>query len=402
MPSVRSQLFAEGRAKVLAFCWLGWLFDFYDLVLFTFVKNQIADELQLDVNGAIAWVDGWTFLAAAVGGFAIGRIADRTGRRQALALSILCYSVGAGMTAAANGFWSLLLARVVTGLGVGGEWGIGHAIVAETYPAHLRGRAAGILQAATPLAMALAAAVGCLIAPATGWRVCFLASALPALLVFFVRRAVPAAALASRARESLVALFAPAHRRASWSLLALLVVHMAGFWSVYSWMPLALGREHKLPPARIFEYQLTVNLTQCLADVAFGFLADRFGRRRVFAGLCLLFATTILGVAWRYDAIARDYAVFTWAMAVAGFGTGTWSAFGPLFAANYPEHLRASAASGFYNLARGTQLLMMPLLGWLATGTGTYAGGLFVGAAMGVFSAVLIYTVPESRRPPAT
>ncbi|MCC6672434.1 MAG: MFS transporter [Planctomycetes bacterium] len=397
---VRDELFGHGRGRVLAFCWLGWVFDFYDLILFAFLKVAIARDLGLEVTGPIAWIDGWTLFATAVGGFWFGRIADATGRRRALVLSILVYSAGAFGTAFAQDYWSLLAARCLTGIGVGGEWGIGHAIVAETYPERLRGRAAGILQAGTPFAMGLAAAVGCFAGPEIGWRACFLLSGLPALLVVFARAALPDAKVPKPAATgSWRELFLPPFARPSAALLALLLVHMAGFWCTYAWMPTALLKERGASPAFVGVYQLGVAAAQIAADVAFGFLADRYGRRRVFAWFCGLFTAGLLVVAWRYQTLTQDLAWFTLAMALTGFGTGTWSCFGVLFAVNYPERLRATAASGFYNVGRGAQLVTQPLMGWLAASTGTYAGALHVGAAMGALSAVLIWLVPDRRRP---
>jgi hypothetical protein len=111
--------------------------------------------------------------------------------------------------------------------------------------------------------------------------------------------------------------------------------------------------------------------------------------------LCLLFATGLATVALGFERIAADMRLFTLAMAVTGFGTGTWSCFGPLFAANYPESLRATAASGFYNLGRGAQFLLQPALIAGVQATGTYAFALWVGVAMGVLSALLIWGVPD-------
>ena len=103
-------LFRDGRGRVLVFCWLGWVFDFYDLILFSFLKHGIAEELGLPLDGAVAWIEGWSLLATAVGGFAFGRVADRVGRRQAMVWSIVVFSIGALWTGLADGFWSLLFA----------------------------------------------------------------------------------------------------------------------------------------------------------------------------------------------------------------------------------------------------------------------------------------------------
>jgi len=167
---IGQELLGNGRGRVLLFCWLGWVFDFFDLFMFSLLNTRIAADLGLDANRDIAWIEGWVMFATAFGGFGLGWVADRWGRRPAMVWSILIYSAGTVATGFAEGYWTLLAARVVTAIGVGGEWGIGHALVAETYPLHLRGRAAGILQAGTPFAIALAAAFGCL--SGIGWRNC--------------------------------------------------------------------------------------------------------------------------------------------------------------------------------------------------------------------------------------
>jgi MFS family permease len=393
------ELLAGPRGRVLLFCWLGWVFDFYDLMLFAFLRVGIAEELRLELTSEVAWIDGLTLAATAVGGFAFGRFADRRGRRRALQASILVYSGGALLTAFADGFASLLLARVVTGVGVGGEWGVGHAVVAETYPEELRGRAAGILQAGSPIAMALAAAVGCFAGPEIGWRACFLLSALPAGLVFFARRALPGQDRApGRASGSLAALFGAAYRRASLSILAVLTLHMTGFWSCYAWLPTMLIKEGGVSLAFVGWFQIGVNSVHVIADVLFGFLADRFGRRRVFVVFCLVFAAGLGSVAVGYGALSHDLVLFGFAIAAVGLGAGTWSAFGVLFGDCYREDVRATAASGFYNLARGAQLVSQPLIGWLAATTGTFAVALHVGAATALLSAFAIGLVPPAPR----
>jgi len=406
-------LFADGRGRVLLFCWLGWVFDFYDLILFSFTKGAVAAELGLETYGSVAWIEGWSLLATAVGGFVFGRTADRIGRRQAMVASIVVFSFGALLTGLATGFWSLLLARVVTGLGVGGEWGIGHAVVADYWHGRQRDRVHGILQAGSPVAMALAAAVGCFLAPMpeVGWRPVFLGSAGLGLVALAGRWSMPGPdrVVARGERLPARALWAPAHRRASAVLLSVLTLHMAGFWSVYAELPAALMRLHRVSATDVGWFQIQVNAVHVVADVLFGFLAARLGRVRVFVAFCLLFALGQGLVLQQLDVLAADFSHFTIAVALMGLGAGTWSCFGALFGQHYPAALRATAAATFYALARAIQLPSKPAIGEAFERTGSFAPALWGGIACALGSAAVILLLPRrdaervsASRPPTT
>jgi len=385
-------LFANGRGRVLLFCWLGWVFDFYDLILFSFTKNGIAKELGLEVTGSVAWIEGWSLLATAVGAFVFGRVADCTGRRVAMVLSIVVFSLGALLTGVASGYWSLLAARLVTGLGVGGEWGIGHAVVADYWNGRARDRVHGILQAGSPVAMAMAAAVACFVAPLpqVGWRAVFVASSLLGLLALAGRWSMPGPdrAVAAAERRPARELFAPAHRRASVVLLTILVLHMAGFWCVYAELPGALMRMHHVTAHDVGWFQIQVNAVHVVADVLFGFLAARFGRVRMFVSFCLVFALGQWLVLQQLENVTADFSTFTVAVAAMGLGAGTWSCFGALFGEHYPAALRATAAATFYAVARAVQLPVKPALGAAFAEAGTFAPALWIGIACALLSAV--------------
>ena len=394
-PAATDPLLAGGRLRVLAFCWLGWVFDFYDLILFAFTKAAIGRDLGLEL-ASVQWIEGWSLAATALGGFAFGRLADRVGRRPAMVASIATFSVGALLTGCADGFWSLWLARFVCGFGVGGEWGIGHALVAEVWRGRHRDRVHGLQQAGSPVAMALAAAVGCFLAPQVGWRSVFVASAGLGALALAARRALPASAGAPPATQPAPtsALWSRAHRRASAVLLAVLTLHMAGFWCVYAELPRVLMAERQLPLAEVGWFQIQVNAVHVLADVAFGFVAARFGRLRVFVASCLLFALGHAAVL----AVLRDdghsFAAFTVAVAAMGLGAGTWSCFGALFGRCYPAELRATAASTFYAAARLVQLPLKPAVaGFLVAGATD--GLLWIGIGCALGSAALIGLLPR-------
>lgn len=396
--TAQPSMFAGGRGRVLLFCVLGWVFDLYDLVLFSFSKRQIAAELGLDPNGSVAWIEGWSLLATAVGAFVFGRVADRVGRRQAMVASIVLFSLGAFATGLASGFWSLLLARVVTGLGVGGEWGIGHAVVAEHWDGRQRDRVHGILQAASPVAVALAAVVACWLAPLAevGWRAVFLGSSALGLLALAGRWAMPGPDPVTAApRAPFAALFAPTMRRTSVVLLAVLTLHMAGFWCVYAELPGQLMAQHAVPAAGVGWFFVQVNAVHVLADVAFGFLAASLGRVRVFVAFCLCFALGHWLVLQQLDSVAADFGTFTLSVAAMGLGAGTWSCFGALFGQHYPPALRATAAATFYALARGVQLPLKPLVGGLFERAGSFAPALWIGIGCALGSAVLMLCLPR-------
>src|SRR5881296_3531174 len=176
--------------RILALTWAGWLFDFYDLILYTFLLAPISRELGLG-REAHAVLLGASLGATALGGALFGYLADRFGRKAVLEWSILTYSAGTVLCGLAPGIATLLAARLVTGLGVGGEWAIGHALLAESVPARLRGRFGALLQTGAPVGVGLAALIGSFVAPRIGWRAAFILSGCPALLVTVIRRALP-------------------------------------------------------------------------------------------------------------------------------------------------------------------------------------------------------------------
>jgi MFS family permease len=189
---------------VLAAAWLGWGFDVFDALLFNFVApNAVPTLLRLPLGSPEArqatlfWTGVLTsilLIGWAAGGLIFGWFADRYGRKRALFVTISIYAVGTALCAAATEMWHLVLFRVVASLGIGGEWAVGAALVAETVPQERRVEAGTIVYTSSPLGIILASTVNYHVAgvwfaddPAISWRYVFLCGLAPVLVALLVR-----------------------------------------------------------------------------------------------------------------------------------------------------------------------------------------------------------------------
>ena len=166
-----------------------WALDAFDFFLFVFAVSAIAKEFHATVT-AVAEGIFWTLAMRPVGALLFGYLAERYGRRPILMVNVVSYSLCELASAAAPNLTVLLVLRAVFGLAMGGEWGVGAALALETLPAKNRGFFSGLLQEGYVLGYLLASLVYRFLFGAIGWRGMFVVGAAPALLVFYVRRAV--------------------------------------------------------------------------------------------------------------------------------------------------------------------------------------------------------------------
>ncbi|OGF14599.1 MAG: MFS transporter [Candidatus Eisenbacteria bacterium RBG_16_71_46] len=397
---------------ILGMSWAGWLFDFYDLMLFAFLLVPIKKSLGLD-DVALSLLLGASLAATAMGGIAFGYLADRFGRRIVLSWTIGVYSLGAFLCGFAGGFYSLLVFRIVTGLGVGGEWATGQTLVGETFPARMRARYAAVMQTGAPLGIALAALVGGFLEPAFaaafgdawGWRACFYVSVAPALLVMAIRRYMPESDVwlerrrlrQPRERGQLAELLlTPRLRRLFLLGLVLALTDMSAYWFTYSWLPKYLYDQLGYSMARSGVWMLVTQAGGLIGYLSFGVFADAFGRRVSYTAYSLIWAVGLVAVTLFWSQIAVWPYLTLFFMFVVGLGTGNFSGYGPIFAEIFPTKIRNTAMGTAFNLARGVQFLTPLVIAQVATRYGL-GGGISLAALFAVFTGLWVWTLPETR-----
>jgi MFS family permease len=382
---------------------LGWMLDGFDIMLYALVVSALLRDLSISARVA-GLLGSVTLVASGIGGIVFGVIADRFGRRPALMASILVYSIFTAACGLAQSIWQLGACRFLLGLGMGGEWTSGAAMVSETWPDRHRGKAVALMQSAWAIGYAAAAVVVALVLPRYGWRVVFVIGILPALLTLWIRRSVKESDVwlqsrANRAHPS-ATIKDVFHGRfaGTTALLTLLSTStIFAYWGLNLWVPAYLSLEPArgglgLGTALTTLLLVTMQVGTFFGYVSFGYVGDAFGRRRAFVTYILIAAVvTVL-----YGLTTNPWILLALGPVVAFFGTGFFSGFAAVTAEIYPTSIRAVAQGFTFNVGRLGSAVAPFLVGSLAQTQGfgiafsMLSGALLIGAATWIW-------LPETR-----
>src|SRR6476646_3713389 len=402
---------------VLFVAWLGWVFDAMDATIYAIVLHPALHDL-LQAPGEtvsaeqVGWYGGIIFsiflIGWAIGGITFGIVADRFGRTKVLIATIIIYAVFTGAAALSETWWHLAIFRFLTALGIGGEWAAGAAIVAETWPEEKRAKAAGILQSAWAVGFFLAATFNLTLKETYGWRGLFLIGVLPAFVALLVRWWVKEPERWTHAHAQRViplsAIFEGDLKQATLAASTLAFVAVFGLWGSTNWAPTLV---HELPefhgaePATLTKavsYAIMAsNAGAIFGYLSFGPLADRFGRRPVFAFMCVgslvMLPTTYL--------LPSDYAGVLMLLPVLGFfNNGIFSGFPIYLPELYPTRLRATGAGFCFNAGRILASASPFLTGWLVTALGTFGRAASTVALVYLVGLGVLWFAPETKGQP--
>jgi MFS family permease len=381
---------------------LGWLLDAMDVMLYSLVLSHLMRDLGMG-KGTAGLLNSLTLLASAAGGLFFGVLADRVGRTRALMVSILVYSVASGACGLSTTIVQLGVFRFILGLGMGGEWTTGAALIAETWPAQHRGKALGLMQSMWAVGEIVAAGVVALVLPRFGWRAVFFVGVLPALMVFWIRRDVPEPEIWLRNREarpaggSLRVLWRRDLRRNAFVATAMNACAMFGYWGLFTWIPAYLS----LPVAqggrgldlmKTTTWLIVMGVGKWLGYVLFGFFADAVGRR----GSYVTYLVAAAALVPLYGIAETPLALLLLGPLVAFFGTGFFSGFATVTSELFPTEIRGTAMGLTYNVGRGLSAAAPFVVGLLANRFGL-GSAFFLQAAAFLAAALLALALPETK-----
>ncbi|MBB2931815.1 MFS transporter [Paraburkholderia silvatlantica] len=373
---------------------LGYAMDGFDLLMLGFMLPAISADLHLSGAQAGALVT-WTLVGAVAGGIGFGLLSDRYGRVRVLTWTILLFAVFTGMCALARGYGDLLVYRTIAGIGLGGEFGIGMALVAEAWPAALRARASSYVGLGWQLGVLAAALFTPLLLPLIGWRGMFAIGLLPAVVSFAVRRRVEepgiflaharrmaAAARAERPRALRMLVADARTARASLGVAVLCSVQNFGYYGLMIWLPAYLSKS--------FGYSLTKSGLWTAATVAgmalgiwlFGVAADRFGRRPAF----LFYQAGAVVMVFVYAQLSTPFALLIGGAAMGVFVNGMIGGYGALISELYPTAARATAQNVLFNIGRAVG-------GFGPLAVGALAARYSFTAALGMLAAIYVLDI---------
>jgi MFS family permease len=382
--------------------YLGWALDIMDLMLFAMVIKHVGAELGFDKSAAGIVVSA-TLLATAAGGLVFGYLADRIGRAKSMMLSIICYSIGTALCGLSDSLGQLMVFRIIVGVGVGGEWSAGSALVSETWPAQHRGKVMAWVQSAFAAGYALAAVVAAVILPIAGWRWVFAVGLIPALLAFYVRRHVQEPEIWSQQTKRLsfaqtVRVLFTGHARGTIVGLAFTMTAMCGYWGLFTWIPtyLATPVAEGGPGLDLVKSTVWIVIMQvgsALGFITFGYIADYIGRKKAFI---LFFVASAVSVPI-FAMIQQPAMLMAFGIVVAYFGTGFYSGFAPTFAELFPTSVRATAQGFVYNGGRAFAAVAPALIGYFATNYGVSVGLIATAGFFALAALIVLLFLPETR-----
>ncbi|WP_454651135.1 MFS transporter [Bradyrhizobium liaoningense] len=418
MADFASNYTRKERVSVLVSTFLGYGLDFYNIMIVAFLMGAIQKDLNISLTQA-GLITSVTLVGSIFGGIIFGWFGDKFGRKASLQATLGLFSAGAVLSAFSWDFNSLLIFRLIAGIGLGGEWGAGEVLFNEVWDRKKRGFGSSLIQAASTggfgMAVIVAVWATTTFSPEWGWRIALLIGGCPILLMIYIRYSMPESRLwlayndlrksgglpaeKQNAKSPLVEIFRGASLRYTVLGILLLSGYMFAYYSIAVFIPRVMSSAGA-PPDMIRTVSLLFAATAAVMFVLVGFYSDKIGRKAAVAGPIIL---SIVGFAGIYYTAKESFpgSLFVWPLVgwylLWGAGQTCAGMFGPWFAELFPVESRSSAVSTIYMIGRGVGSIApyaVPAIIPLAGGELSHA--MMIGVPSAAIALVAALCLPET------
>ncbi|MGO1839653.1 MAG: MFS transporter [Candidatus Microbacterium stercoravium] len=373
LPSARLDRvrFSREHMRILSGSGVGWALDAMDVGLISFIIAALTAEWSLDGSTA-GWIASVGFIGMAIGASVGGLLADKLGRRQVFALTLLIYGLATGASALVGGVAMLLVLRFIVGLGLGSELPVASTYVSEFAPTRIRGRLVVVLEAFWAVGWTASAVIGYFVVPLeNGWRWAFAIGAVPAVYALVVRWGLPESArwLESKGRveeadrvvrrfeNGSSAPFVPVSRTVTVGRANVLDLFRGGLaprtyalWAVWAfvnfsyygafiWIPSILVSQG-FDLVRSFGYTLIITLAQLPGYALAAWLIEMWGRRATLSVFLVGSAVS----AMLFGTAGEVWQILLYGCLLSFFNLGAWGALYAVTPEVYPTSVRATGA----------------------------------------------------------
>ena len=386
---------------VLASMSSGFLLENMDVMFLSFSLSEIIAQMHIS-SAAGGWIGTFTNLGMFFGGALFGLLGDRIGRVKTFSYTIFLFAIATGLTYFAHNITALYALRFLAGIGAGGEYGVGIALIAENFQANQIGRASSVAAVGGQIGSIVAALLAARIIPAYGWNTLFLFGVVPVVLTYFVRRHVKESdeflAAHKKAEEtsekiSFGRLF-ETHRLAlqTLGLMLMTIVQIAGYFGLMNWLPSIVQKKQGLSVSGSSYWMIATIIGMSIGMMVFGTIMDKIGPRWAF-GIFLLGSAVVV--------FAIVNVTSYWAMLLAGaltgfFSNGMFGGYGAVISQLYPTEIRSTANNLIMNTGRAIGGFSSVIIGALMDHYNLYVVMGFL-SALYIISFLVMISLPGLR-----
>ena len=346
----------------------GWLLDGMDVMVYSLVLPALLLEWHLS-RGQAGLLSTAALLLSSLGGWLAGILADRFGRVRMLKLTIFWFAFFTFLSGFTQDFQQLLIVRSLQGLGFGGEWAVGAALMGESIRARFRGRAVGTVQAGWAIGWGISVVMSTIVFARLphqlAWRVMFWIGILPALLIVYIRGKVeePEIYRNQKQKSNLLDIFSAGQLRITLLAALMALGAQGGYHAVTTWLPLYLKTSRGLNTLNTGAYLCVIIAGAFTGYLAAAYLSDAIGRKRT---LVLFAVCSFLAVIFYAAFPISNQIMLLLGFPLGFFPSGSFSPMGAYFSELFPTSMRASGAGFAYNLGRGVGAVFPTLVGYVS------------------------------------